>query len=133
MRRSVGRANGTAKTGRCQIRQSKSRNRQSISPVMQKVRDLLPATKAAHHLHILTDAPVSTLKKVLCGQRSENLDLFLAMLRSDLGRDVLFAAMGDATPAWFVRYRKQLDVDAVRRQLAESQKLIERLQAEAAE
>lgn len=122
-----------SKNRHCRKRQSKRRMRQSISPVMQKVLDLLPGTKAASHLHILTDAPVSTCEKVVCGQRGESLEMFLALLRSDIGRDVLFAAVGDASPDWFVRYRKQLDVNVVRRKLAESQRLIEQLQQEASE
>jgi hypothetical protein len=70
---------------------------------------------------------------MLCGQRAESAETLIALLRSDLGRDVLFALMGDASPDWFTRYRKQLDVNAARRQLAESQRLIERLQQEASE
>jgi hypothetical protein len=100
---------------------------------MQAVQGALPGNKAAQHLHILTDVPVSTCEKLLSGQRGESADTLIAFLRSDLGRDVLFALMGDARPAWFVRYRKQLDVNAARRQLAESQRAIERLQQEAAD
>lgn len=100
---------------------------------MQAVAALLPKAKPAHHLHILTDVPISTCEKLLCGQRGEGAETLIALLRSDLGRDVLFALMGDACPPWFTRYRKQLDVNAVRRQLAESQRLIERLQQEASD
>ncbi|MBR0700150.1 hypothetical protein JQ599_09585 [Bradyrhizobium diazoefficiens] len=100
---------------------------------MQKVKSLLPAAKAAQHLHILTDQPLSTCEKLLCGQRAENAETLIALLRSDLGREVLFALMGDARPAWFTRYRKQLDVNAARRQLEESRRAIERLQREASE
>jgi hypothetical protein len=96
-------------------------------------RSRLPANKAAQHLNILTDIPVSTCEKLLSGQRGESAETLIALLRSDLGRDVLFALMGDASPDWFTRYRKQLDVNAARRQLAESQRLIERLQQEASE
>jgi hypothetical protein len=67
------------------------------------------------------------------GNAPKMRETLIALLRSDLGRDVLFALMGDASPDWFTRYRKQLDVNAVRRQLAESQRLIEQLQREASE
>ncbi|WP_445493153.1 hypothetical protein [Rhodopseudomonas sp. RCAM05734] len=129
----VTRHHGAGKKSDCRIRQSKPRIRQSISPVMQKVKSLLPSAKAAATLHILTDQPFSTCEKMLCGARPENVELLTALLRSDLGRDVLFALMGDARPEWFSRYRKQLDVNAARRQLLESQKLIEKLQQEAAD
>ncbi len=100
---------------------------------MEKVKNLLPIKKPAQHLHILTDVPISTCEKMLCGQRAENAETLIALLHSDLGRDVLFALMGDAAPDWFVKYRKQLDVNAVRRQLAETQRAIEALQKEASE
>lgn len=133
MRKRVAPIAAGSKNGRCPIRQPKLTKRQRISPVMQKVRGLLPAAKPAVHLHLLTGASLSTCEKVLCGQRAENLEIFLTLLRSDLGRDVLFAAMGDASPDWFVRYRKQLDVNAVRRQLAETERAIAALQKEASE
>lgn len=114
----------------CRIRQSKPRIRKSISPVMQKVKSLLPAAKAAATLHILTDQPFSTCEKMLCGARPENVEILTALLRSDMGRDVLFALMGDARPAWFTRYRKQLDVNAAKRQL---KSLIETLEQEASD
>jgi hypothetical protein len=100
---------------------------------MQKVLELLPTAKPAQHLAILTDVPLSTCQKMLCGIASENLELVTALLRSDHGREVLFALMGDANPPWFAKYRKQLDVNAARRQLLETQRAIEALQAEAAE
>ncbi|MCK1407633.1 hypothetical protein [Bradyrhizobium sp. 76] len=100
---------------------------------MATVQGLLPAVKAAQHLHIMTDVPVSTCEKLLSGQRGESSETLIAFLRSDLGRDVLFALMGDARPAWFTRYRKQLDVNAARRQLEQSMRAIEQLQREASE
>lgn len=81
---------------------------------MQKVRGLLPSAKSAHHLAILTDQSLSICQKVLCGQRPENLEMVTALLRSDMGREVLFALMGDAQPAWFIRYRRHLDVAQAR-------------------
>lgn len=115
----------------CRIRQSKQTIRQSISDAMRKARSLLPTTKAAKHLEILTDVPLSTCEKVISGGRSPNPEILVGLLRSDLGQDVLIALMGDAKPAWFVRYRKQLDVNALRRQLEETKRLADALQQEA--
>jgi len=104
---------------------------------MRKVKSLLPARKAAWHLAILIDEPLGTCQKLLCGERSENAEVLGKLLRSWMGREVLFTVMEDgqsiARPEWFSKYRKQLDVNAARRQLIESQRAIEALQAEAAE
>src|SRR4051794_7800076 len=129
----VGNRDGSSKSALCRPRQSKQTPRQQISPVMQALQSKLPPAKAAQNLSIQADIPVSTCEKLLSGQRGESAETLIALLRSDLGRDVLFALMGDAAPDWFTRYRKQLDVNAARRQLAESQRLIERLQQEASE
>lgn len=104
-----------------------------ISPVMLKVKGLLPPVKAAQHLAILIDEPLSNCQKLLAGFRTENSAVLGKLLRSHMGRDVLFALMGDASPEWFSKYRKQLDVNAARRQLIETQRALEALQAEAAE
>ncbi|QDM32072.1 hypothetical protein FNL55_12570 [Tardiphaga sp. vice352] len=100
---------------------------------MQKVKSLLPPVKAAQHLAILIDEPLSNCQKLLAGFRTENATVLTKLLRSPLGRDVLFALMGDESPEWFSKYRKQLDVNAARRQLEENRRAIEALQAEAAE
>lgn len=131
MNASVDRAARRGKNADCRGRQSNAETRQPISPVMQKVQALLPANKAALHLNIATDLPLSTCEKLLCGQRRESAETLIALLRSEFGRDVLFALMGEARPAWFAKYRKQLDVNEARRQLAETQRLIEALQQEA--
>lgn len=102
-----------------------------ISPVMLRVKSLLPPVKAAQHLAILIDEPLSNCQKLLAGFRSENSAVLTKLLRSPMGREVLFALMGDESPEWFSKYRKQLDVNAARRQLLESQRAIEALQAEA--
>jgi hypothetical protein len=90
-----------------------------ISPVMQKVQSLMPPVKAGEYLAYLTDQNVQQCRKVLRGERPENLELITALLRSDHGREVLFALMGDANPPWFAKYRSQLKaVEA--RQMAEA-------------
>jgi hypothetical protein len=104
-----------------------------ISPVMQKVRSLLPAHKAAWHLAILIDEPLGQCQKLLCGERHENGAILSKLLRSEFGRDVLLVVMGDASPDWFSRYRKQLDINDARRKLVETQRALEALQVEASQ
>jgi hypothetical protein len=122
-----------AKNANSRIRNQNPQIRNQISPVMQKMRDLLPAQKAAQNLALLIDEPLSTCQKLLCGERSENSAILTKLLQSIHGREVLFVLMGDERPDWFSKYRKQLDVNAARRQLRETERAIERLQQEAAE
>lgn len=116
-----------------QIGNRKDENGNPISAVMQTVKSLLPAHKPALHLEKLTGTKEQQGRHLLCGIRRENLELVTLLLRSDIGRDVLFALMGDARPEWFVKYRKSLDVNAAFKQLAEVERAIKRLQMEAAE
>jgi hypothetical protein len=104
-----------------------------ISPVMQKVKSLLPAHKPSMHLSILIDEKDQHCRKLLSGERHENEEVLSKLLRSWMGRDVLFVVMEGANSDWFSKYRKQLDVNAARRQLEENRRAIEALQAEAAE
>ena len=104
-----------------------------ISPVMQKVQCLMPSVKSGEYLAYLTGQNVQQCRKVLRGERSENLELITGLLRSEHGREVLFALMGDANPSWFEKYRKQLDVNAARRKVNETLRDLDRLQAEVAE
>lgn len=104
--------------------------RGSISSVMQKVRSLLPAKKAAFHLAISLDWDIKRCEKLLSGERRENQDELADLLRSEFGREVLFVVMGDARPEWFGKYRKQLDLNEARKRLIESQRAIDALQME---
>jgi hypothetical protein len=88
------------------------------------------SSKAAQHLAILLDEPLGTCQKLLCGERTENAAVLLKLLRSRLGREVLLAALAGCNEDWIVRYRKQLDLNAVRRQLAASQRAVDALQQE---
>jgi len=121
------------KSRHSRIRESIPRKGNPISPVMQKLRGLLPAHKPARHLALLIDAPLPHCQKLLCGERRENSEILTALLRSAHGREVLFALMGEARPDWFARYSRQLDLNAARRQLEENRRAIEALQTEMAE
>jgi hypothetical protein len=127
----VAKPRAAAKSADSQTRNQIPRKGNQISPVMQKVKSLLPAHKAAWHLAILIDEPLGQCQKLLCGERHENADILSKLIRSEMGRDVLFVVMGDDRPEWFSKYRKQLDVNAAHRQLEETRRTIEALQAEA--
>ncbi|MCF2522343.1 hypothetical protein [Bradyrhizobium sp. G127] len=118
------------KSGHSRIRNQNTQIRNQISPVMQKVRGLLPQQKAAQHLALLTDWPLSTCQKLLCGERRENAEQLTVLLRSDFGRDILFVLMGEARPDWFSKYSKQLDVIDANRALKEVEAKVETLRAE---
>lgn len=124
----VARARSNAKSAHFPNRNQEAQIRNRISPVMARVKALLPETKAAHHLSILIDEPLGNCQKLLSGHRSENAGQLAKLLRSALGRDVLFALMGEARPDWFSKYQKQLDVNAARRKLIEAQREIEAVQ-----
>lgn len=120
----------TAKSGHSRIRNQNPQIRNQISPVMQKVKGLLPSQKAAQHLALLTDWPLSTCQKLLSGERHENAKQLIVLLQSDFGRDVLFVLMGVARPDWFSKYSKQLDVIDAHRQLRATRAAVEAIQAE---
>lgn len=120
----------TTKSGTPQKRGSIPPNRGSISPVMQKVKSLLPERKAAQHLAILLDWDVKRCEKLLSGERRENGDEKEQLLQSDFGRDVLFVIMGGARPEWFSKYQKQLDVIDAHRALKETAKKVDQIRAE---
>ncbi|QDW39024.1 hypothetical protein FFI89_018845 [Bradyrhizobium sp. KBS0727] len=82
---------------------------------MQTIKDLLPAQKAAWALHILTQAGLSTCQKMLSGHRPENLDLVLALLRSEHGLAVLRAIMAETPQPWFDELLDLADIAQLKR------------------
>lgn len=130
MRRSLGNPNGTGKTGHSRIRQRNSLIRKQISPVMAKVKEMLPQAKAAQHLAILIDEPLSTCQKLLCGERTENVAVLAKLLRSDMGVEVLSVVLDGTRAEWAARFRKHLAVKELTHKLAEQQRQVEQLQKE---
>lgn len=130
MGRNVATPTRKAKSGHSRIRNQKPQIRNQISPVMQKVKSLLPQQKAAVQLHLLTDWPLGNCQKLLCGERHENAEQLATLLRSKFGKDVLFVVMGQAKPEWFSKYQKQLDVIDAHRQLKETAQKVDAIRAE---
>lgn len=98
---------------------------------MDVAKEALRPRNVAYELSYLTGVPVPSVQKMMSGDRPVNLELVVGLLRSDHGREVLFALLGDAAPEWATKYRKQLSVNDARRQLLEAQRRIEALQQEA--
>lgn len=89
---------GATKLSDCRKRQSNCRNRQPISPVMQKMKDLL-GSSAAPKLHLIIHQPVSTCEKMLCGARPLNPRALRELLRSkEYAAEVLVAFVGEDAP-----------------------------------
>lgn len=98
---------------------------------MDRMKELVKPRNVAHELNFLTGVPESSVQKMASGDRQVNLELLIGLLRSEYGREALFALMGEANPAWFAKYRKQLDLNDARRALLDAQRQIDALQAEA--
>lgn len=113
----------------CRIRNQNCRIGNQFSAVMQKTSELLPPAKSAWSLHILTKQPLSTCQKVLAGQRPENLDLTVALLRSEHGWEILKAIVegGDEpAPKWFVEIAGLVDINQIKREQLRLKREIER-------
>lgn len=74
-----------------------------------------------------------TAKHRLHGRRDYSPDDIVAALRGDLGGELLERIMGDADPAWYRQFRRQRQLGAIRRDIARQQKMLERLELDAAE
>jgi hypothetical protein len=74
-----------------------------------------------------------TAKHRLAGRRYFSADDLAALLRGDLGGEVLDLLMGDARPPWYAKYQRQQQLGTVRREIERQRKLLERLEQGAAE
>jgi hypothetical protein len=118
MTRKVAAARGSTKSSRFRNRKPNCTTGNPISPVVAVVKAILSAAndkKPAWELHILTGAGLSTCQKVLSGHRAENLEMFLALLRSPHGWDVLQAAMEGAPQPWFDELANLDDIAQMKR------------------
>lgn len=119
-----------AKLARCRNRQQNCTTGNPISPVVDAVKAIWqadPDKKPAWELHILTGAGLSTCQKVLCGQRAENLEMFLALLRSPHGWDVLKAAGIDQP--WFAELESLADIAQMKRDQLRMKRDLDRREA----
>lgn len=123
----VRRARGAAKSRRFPEGNHFFPEGKQISPVMQKMRDLLPRHKAAWQLHCMTGQPLSICQKVLSGHRQPNVEMMQALLAADdvsIAGEALVAFIGKDAPLaqWIADKqdlrRLQAELDAIKARMA---------------
>lgn len=123
-----------AKSGTFRNRKDGFRSGNQISPVMQKVKSLLPTGTAAKTLAFLLDEPVNACEKLLCGARSENAEILTKLLcvkERGIGRAVLLAIGEGKNVDYIEEVRRRDSLRAMKRNLDEASSLYARaLQAE---
>lgn len=136
MSRSMRKDARNAKSAAFRIRKVGFQSRNQISPVMQKVKDLLPAGTAAKTLAYLLDEPLNACEKLLCGARAENAEILAKLLclkEHDIGRQVLLAIGEGRNVDYIEEVRRRASLKAMKRNLDEATKLYAKaLQAEIA-
>ncbi|MCG6203671.1 hypothetical protein LPW26_03395 [Rhodopseudomonas sp. HC1] len=114
------------------LRTSDGKSRQhcrSISAIMRELRKIFPS-KTGLNIRRFTKVSDRTAERWLSGESEPSASALVDLLRSEIGREVLFAAMGDARPEWFSKYAKQLDLNDTRRRAKELLRLAEQQQDE---
>lgn len=106
--------------------------RRSIHPAMRVFKELFPQ-KPAFELALLTGASLSFCEKVLSGAHQPGPDMLVALLQSDVGREILIALMADAKPAWWKGFRRHLELAELVKNQARLGASIEKMQREMAE
>lgn len=74
-----------------------------------------------------------TAKHRLAGRRDFSPDDIVKALRGELGGDLLAELMGDANPAWYAKFKRQMSLGAARREIERQRKLIEKMELDSAE
>ncbi|NEU95076.1 hypothetical protein [Bradyrhizobium uaiense] len=105
---------------------------QSIHPAIAAFKRIFPQSTAAR-LHLQTGASLSFCDKVLSGAKQPGAPMLEALLRSDVGKDVLIAVMGAAKPAWWVGYRRHLELSELVKAESHLRKQIEAMQRDIAD
>jgi hypothetical protein len=104
----------------------------SIHPAIAAFKTVFPQGAAAE-LTVRTRASFSYCEKVLAGIQQPGERMITALLRSDVGREILIALVGDAKPTWWVGFSRHLQLAALVKAAAQTQKSIEAMQREMAE
>ncbi|MBR0695976.1 hypothetical protein [Bradyrhizobium lablabi] len=99
----------------------------TIAPAMEVFRDLFPQQTAAE-LAIRTGADIRHCERCLGGYRDLGSGFQAKLLQSDVGDKILEAIMGEARPAWWIGFKKQLELSKLVKAEAELRKQIETMQ-----
>lgn len=105
----------------------------SIHPAMRVFKGVYPQAGAPYELALRTKASISFCEKVLDGRQQPGGPMLIALLQSDVGRNILIALMGDAKPTWWKGFRRSLELADLVRNQARNQADIEKMQREMAE
>lgn len=96
---------------------------------MMELRRIFPS-KTSLHIQLLTGVSERTAERWLSGDSEPSAQALVDLLRSEIGREVLFAALGETRPEWAAKYAKQLDVNDLRRRARELARIAEQQQDE---
>lgn len=103
-----------------------------VDGIIATVKDLYPR-KPTTHVAALCGVSTRAVEHWFSGRRDPSADALVAMLRSEIGGQVLAAIMGDAKPKWWTRHRRTVSLAALRKAQEEQRILIERMERESAE
>lgn|GEM_PF-854370 len=87
-----------------------------IDEIARLARKIWPVCTAPE-LASRTDVSVRNAEQWLAGRQGMSAEAFAALLRSDVGLDVLEAAMGDARPDWYAALRRRVREERLEAQL----------------
>ncbi|MGY3689972.1 hypothetical protein ACVIGA_000052 [Bradyrhizobium sp. USDA 3240] len=118
---------GNAKKRTGQLAGQKRPAGRTIAPAMQVFRRLFPHQTAAE-LAIRTGAEIRHCERCLAGDRDLGSAFQAKLLQSDVGDKILDAIMGEARPAWWVGFKKQLELSKLVKAQAELGRQIESMQ-----
>lgn len=81
----------------------------SISSIILILREIFPA-KADLEIALRANVTQRTAERWLAGADTLNAEILVALLRSDIGGDLLAALMSDAAAPWWTGFRRHLEV-----------------------
>lgn len=123
---------GTAKEG-SDICVGKSRHMcRSISSIVLLLREIFPA-KPDLEIALRANVTQRTAERWLAGDNTLTAESLVALLRSDVGGDLLKALMADAVAPWWRDFSRHLEVARLARHHAETGRRIARIIAGAEE
>jgi hypothetical protein len=100
-----------------------------LSERIAKIARRMWPAKTAPHLASRMDATVRAAEMVLTGERGLSGESFVALLRSDVGYEVLEEIMGsgDAKPSWWPEFERAIVISDLERQAADNSRKIQAL------